>query len=277
MFWYFLPSITFEELVKDDQLSREALERYDLADVLADVRSVPHHASVSNVSAGCGGASGVVIAPVSRHFPAEPASFRRSLTWSQREVGGAWLGYDATSPPTPHHLERFATIPGVTLHDDHGHDWTIPLARSPGPGGQFGALPQTFKVYRGRPSVGTVKADYRSLWDLSGEVWDYFNRSDFKSSPDWAMRTAATILAANYRIGFDELNALEDCGRGVLTQLNAQLILQACIHFDIVDTAKKNASESPSSIPPNGASSPPGSPDETTPTDQHAAPCSPCS
>jgi len=232
-FWYCLRNRQPEDMIRDGHLVRGELRQAGLGEILDDVSDVPDHCIVSGPAVVSGAQStdeafGVVIYPKA---PAgsDPSDWKYNgsqQTWVPWGDGSAvWIGWQTSSPPQPEDLARRKQLPGHPVTDRAGRQWTVPIARS-----QHGrsGLPADFVRTAG--GVETVVSEpYLPLWELSGSVRDWiFDRHVPENQPLWKYDTALQILAANYRIGPQEANLLQqfDC-----SLLNTDTIDTILLHF----------------------------------------------
>ena len=169
-------------------------------------------------------------------------------TWLEPDEAGVQIGYWNDNLPSPSDLVRARRelVRWYGFEDDGGREWTTPVARSPNCENvlpveyQFDALTNS-----PRPQC---KATFNWLWDLSGEVWDYWNAShDKPSDPAWLVDVARQLIGVNYFVGARELNALCEMGCSLVDDVRAAAMSQALIEFDVVlaneDDAKKKPAE----------------------------------
>lgn len=244
-FIYFFP-VAKEMLLDGDHLKHDTLPAA-VRGSFADVKIYPQDFTVCEVRGGNGpgGLSGTIVAMTSQTGTPNVAAVG-SHQWEQCD--GFFIGVVTNQIPTPQDLERSKTIGGHGINDGFGQTWKCPIARSPW--GEFGTLPQVYKFDAAGNPVNRIADTHRWLWDLAGEVFDrYQNDVDMP----WLVKTAATILGVNYRIGPVELTALDNFGRGVLTQEFIHGVCQSLVHFQIVKEVgeaveKKTESEAANTI-----------------------------
>jgi hypothetical protein len=285
IFYYFLPNLTVEQVREGDFLRAGVLEAAGLAEILADVKRVPQHASVSFVRspAGPGGQAGTVITPVSkgRGVPELIGNDPAKQKWVQGSGFGVqgsgkpayWVGSLIGEPPTPLDLERLSIVAGHGVADPGGYEWKAPIARAPRWDQPYGFLPQSFTFGADGEPVSHLDPRWEWLWQLAGEIRDWY--IGLAGPPDDAppaeqathtappftvlVKHAARILGVNYRVGPQELSLLHELGRPVLTQATIHEICKACYGWQIEDEAKKNetpSGTSDSSAPEAPSSSP---------------------
>jgi len=287
--YYFLPRIPKERVAIGDELDRDVLAAAGLADVLADVRRVPVHASVSYVhdSVGPGQQPGTVITPVSKHRGVGPiGNLPDRQTW--RPIGDgkqAWVGALTKEPPTPLDLERWQPIGGLKVLDPASYEWLVPVARAANIGMPYGTLPQSYTFDAAGEPVPSLLPAYAWLWELGGQIRDWYasqhppegegitpeQRAAHRAQPlAWLIKAAARVLGVNYRCGLAELNLLHELGRPVLTQETAHTICQQVVNYELVEQAKKKPPDTGSAPPPSSWPSSPGA--ETRPASPGTAP-----
>jgi hypothetical protein len=284
-FFHFLPHLTAARVrAANDRLDRDVLKARGLDDVLADVEVYGEHAILNDTHRGPGGQPGVVLYPVRAdgelpdHLNYNPdvqtwtpvGGSRESRVKSQEREPERWIGWQTDAPPTPFDLERRRTFAGYTVEDASGRKWSVPIARSPAD--LLGSLPKTFDLDDDGQWRPVLAPDYQPIWDLSGEVWDWWNPPGVacpkcgQFQPDrgrdvpchqcghapmphdaqrdrfsdaWRIDAAVTVLSINYRVGRWEVAALLKAGAPLLDQLTVARILHCLIDGDIVDWAEK--------------------------------------
>lgn len=252
MFNYFLPGVSLAHLAPDGQIDHATLRMLGLAEVLGDVFKVPEHASVIDVKSGPNGRAGCVIAPVRVHHGPPAVAFNPQYqTW--KECGSYWLGWKNGETPTPSFLERWEVIPGQRVLDRKRQEWTIPIARAPSHGYEFGFLPQAYTFDDSGEPKPNLDPDFAWLWELAGQIRDWYRNSrppaeDATPAEKQAyvppkfndlVRFATRILAVNYRLGLAELNVLHQLGVALLTQDTVHAICKTTFGWEIEEEAKK--------------------------------------
>lgn len=246
-FYYFFRGRTADELARGEELNHNLLAEYGLTEVLHDVRKVSAHASVSNVNSNAGpGKSCGVVLTVGCKYSGAPAAIGNHPDlqhWAPiDEERGCWIGVLKNSLPRPEDLERFEVIFGGRVADPQHYEWLIPVARCVPQGMPYGTLPQAYRFNAaGEPQPVLDKA-WEWLWNLSGEVIDWYRKADSGQNPpeSWLIKTAARLLAVNYRLGVHELNLLHDLGRTILHKSTVGKIAQTSYGWEILEEAKKN-------------------------------------
>lgn len=185
------------------------------------------------------GSTGVMFTPNLGGKPADVTAYQPATqTWITH--GKIKIGWETAAPPTAEVLARYPQVIGYQLTAS-GTVWTIPLARSPR---GISNIPQDFVWNESGDPVACRRADFDWLWDLSGEVWDYWHTDKGNElGESWLAKAALRILQVNYFIGPAELNAFRSMGRPVMDQMSVAAISLALIDNDfpkLVDDAKKN-------------------------------------
>jgi hypothetical protein len=136
--------------------------------------------------------------------------------------GRPWLGFETASPPGPGDLLREVHCTEnhpVTLGD--GNSWGIPVVRRY-PSGT--ALPQVIVLGKRGPEA-RIKREYETLYQLAVALADdLYGDGEAKLDAGALLVMASLALAVNYRLGPDEISALE-----LLDTQNAQEIAGAII------------------------------------------------
>lgn len=286
-FFYFLESITVQELAPQGRLDRAVLAKHGLDDVLSDVRDVPDHAIVTPTTNGPSGQPGVLLFPVTAGSVPKIPAMHDGQQWSHSQIGNRkgpapWIGIIRDDPPRPEELLRSPHYPGYTVSDRHGRSWSVPMIR--GLDRPYGSLPCDWDwPDDGECATGSASANfepravlrhrYQQLWDDSAKVWDwcYVDNSPHTVTETWIAGFVARVLSINHRVGPRELNVLRSLDlaafdRDTLAQFaSAAVDVQAVIEFT---TAQKKTPPLPT---PDGATSSPGTPAVTSTGDQPEA------
>lgn len=248
-FYYFFRNRSIDEVARGEDVNHNLLAEYGLAEVLADVRKVPAHASVSGVgsNAGPGKSCGTVLTVGSR-FTGSPSLVGNDPArqhWVEVQPGRLWLGVMKNELPRPEDVMRLNTIGGYTVTDRQYLQWLIPVARAVPENMPYGMLPQSYKFSADGEPQPILDPQFQWLWDLSGEIMDWYRAADVgEPRPHaWLIKTAARLLGVNYRLGMNELNLLHDLGRSILNEITVGKICQACYAYEVLQEAKKNSQE----------------------------------
>lgn len=240
-FYYFLPGVTKAALVGDDgNLRRDILANFGLDEVLRDVSLPIHHAALCELHKVLGPweNTGVMLSIVMKHS-GSPRLVQLDLAqqdWRRRGNSNAWMGIMRGDVPTPLDLERTRVIPGYTIKDHAGWEWRIPVARQPD--SPYGTLPQSYVFDDAGEAVGKLEAEYAWIWDLSGEIHDWYKSEGGTFA--WLAKQTARVLSVNYRIGGPEITWLNELGHEILRQETMHAIAQATYGFQLIEDAKKN-------------------------------------
>jgi hypothetical protein len=241
-FLYFIPN-------RQAGLSAEELRKAGLGHALDG----PVHQQ--HVEAGGPGGSGGVVAADAEHC--EPGRVRyipAEQDWVETAIG--WIGRWKGMAIGPADLMRPKPLDGHFVELADGRKWLCPIARShvleDGGIRWRHTFPQTVSLGEDRKwRPGDVVSRFRRLWDLSLAWWDV--RADAASTTaevgetvrfdfDGLHASAAECLAANYRIGAEEISLL-----GLFDSDSARKILDALIDLPTVvklteEMEKKTAS-----------------------------------
>jgi len=253
-FFYFLPSVHRQDLNRDKVVS------LGLGDVLRDRLTANDLAgigglAVSDVVHGPGGHSGTILYPMSElervddpdRAPLVVGYYPGAQTWEPS--GPYYVGWVTDDLPTPEGLERDLTLRGYDETLGDGRNWLCPMIRMRD---GLNNLPDTWGIKNGK-FCQWVKPDWQWAWDLTGEIWDYFEREadiPHQLAFEWAVK----LLSINYRIGPVEATALKLFGR-----VEFKPVLQAAISGPFVEkvlAAQKKIAEMSAG---SGVSSSPGS------------------
>lgn len=202
---------------------------------------------------------------------AAPVHAAGDVRWTRMAGLAVWLGLLNAAPPGPADLARPEGLPGHRVRLGDGAEWLIPAARLVR-GGTL--LPQALVRAQGAWTRGDVLPAWRDLWDGACRVWDALygglaaadeaEETDEPANPAGPPKPvrltlsdecdlAVRAIAANYRVGPDEVSAL-----GLLTTTTQLAVLKALVDWPaLLDLAKKaRPPGEAASSPGNGASSP---------------------
>lgn len=269
-FYYFLPGVTKAQLQDGDRLKRSVLAAAGIDEVLFDVVKTPQHVSLAETHRCTGPweTTGTMLALVNKHTGVPELvvpDFARQVWKTRDPAGKCWIGALKGDPPLPEELERWDQIQGYKLADPGHYEWRVPVARMPDPSWQFGHLPQSYVFSDSGEPEGRLQPAYQWLWDLSGQIRDWYVAIEEGAIPQdaageaipfrWLVKQAARILGVNYRVGMPELTFLHELGREVLTQTTVGVICQAVFGFEVLDEAKKKQTAEEGAPPPSSSSS----------------------
>jgi len=262
-FLYYIPGETGASMLGGDTLHADRLERYGLAEVLADARRVPDQVTlIDQHRAGPDGGAGVILYPV----PADPAPARapRKLghdrsTQAWTEAGPYWLGNDRERLPTAADLLRRSALPllpagpCLDVPDRLGNRWRVPVARSPGDA--MGHLPRAYTFGAGGQVVQALRADQRRLWELAGEIFDdVYGTGSVERTRQ--VEILSEVLGITYRLGRPEIARLIELGRLEIDDQFLGLAFSVLVDFGLPDRLTCKKKEPAAADPP---------PEETTP------------
>jgi hypothetical protein len=246
-FLYFVPNVARDAMTKD------SLIKAGLGDVLRD-RLSPNdlcgqgRLAISHVTNGPGGHSGVILYPMTSDEmrtdedrpPLVVGYYPDKQTWES--AGRYSVGWMPGEMPTEEGLRRDLIIDGWDNQLADGRRWACPTIRL-----QAGKsnLPDVWGVKNGQ-FVSRVKPDWAWAWDLSGEIWDYFQHEKdipYPTAFEWCVK----LLAMNYRLGPVEVGAL-----GLIGNQDFQNILLAAVNgpfLEMIREAEKKRLEPPAAEP----------------------------
>lgn len=188
---------------------------------------------------GPDGGQGVAWAPSSGDFLLRELE---QATWRKHpEVEGAWIGR-TPARDEPQQLARAQQLPGHPV-ELGGATWTVPVARHPG-----GAplLPRRLERRGGEWVAGEVAAQHRALWEAAVGLWEQLRENEALPYAELA-EAACLALAANYRLGPAEVEALE-----LLTTETAMAVFQALVDWPAIEALAGKAQPAGPSGSPGG-------------------------
>lgn len=203
---YFLPRVTWTR-EQSIAATRAIIRAAGLSDLFSDV---PESKVGFNTLAGRGPGelSGTIIFYVDdREPPHRMGYYPDEQTWHPVGDGSQlWVGIDTDRKPTPAELKRRLVHSGYQLELADGNQYTIPVIRRPD---NSTNLPTDFIFDAAGKLQEPIKDAYRSYWDASAEVCQWFYS---ESPPDFnklrAINLAIDVLRVNYRYSVNEQNAL---------------------------------------------------------------------
>ena len=247
-FLYFVPGRTTENIVDADGLFKFDDVSPKLAAALKDVvrpcaiSAAQGDAVLSNVHMnGPGEQAGVMIAPLNKNTggPSITVNSPGRQDWYEVDGGKYWIGWVKGEVPGPLDLEREKTLFGGKVSDDRGHEWIIPIARSPHTA--FGSLPKSYTYSPGGEPEPHVKSQWAWLWELAGMVNDQWAAESMDQG--WLVQQVPVILGVNYRVTLNELNAFHQAGVGLVSEEFVGSVTLKLIHASIVKTAVEKKTE----------------------------------
>lgn len=261
-FFYFFEQDNIVD--EHNKLNKEVLEELGLFASFGKDRVIGENVIVTRCP-GPNGNLGKVVYPqtLDRAVPRSKYIYNgNQQQWIERD--GFWIGWDPVNPPNAKALQRtHDLLDGFWVEDDRDRKWLVPVIRSSV--GQD-ALPFDYGFDRGGNLVRHVKPQYKKLWDLAGEVFDYLRSTSVKPEdeadaetikreleakyPDeWVVKTAVTFMGINYRFGIHEAQAMLESWESLLDTRWVTLVLQAACDFPnwVIFTEKKTPNLSPES------------------------------
>lgn len=219
-------------------ITREWLRKSPIAEQMRDIweRSegwrLQQHVECNS---GPNGHSGIILVAGN---PDEqlPGYYSAHQTWV--DIGTHWLGIDSRFPPSAVSLERRKVVPGVEKELAQGGVFMLPTIRRPAAGQAIpnvACLPVVQTSGR-RGEAYKMPERYAAIWELTGKLfnWQYLDvpLAESKAESLSALYDAAAVcLGVNYRVGPDELDALE-----CLEDDDVAEIVRAAIGADEVDS-----------------------------------------
>jgi len=220
-FLYFIPAgreSTFAETLKTWGLAHAAEKSTSVAPLMA---------------AGPSGAGGVIAADpaavpqITYNVDAQTwAPTDNPLPKDEEEKFRPWIGVSNDNPPTPLELLRADALDGHVVKLADGNDWLIPIVRGwtevpeIGPINQC-ALPHSIRRSGGHWQRDGIQAKYVPLWAGTLKWWEFYTAriesveldpgSAVKRVPfdfECSLELASDALAANYRVGVDEIGLM---------------------------------------------------------------------
>lgn len=200
---------------------------------------------------GPDGGRGVLLADLTRVKTITYSPQRQEWLKIPGNPAGAWVGRERDEPVRPDDLVRLSTLAGhwVRLADEQ--DWLAPIARGlaerdDAPESHY--LPRRLTLNaEGQWSTGELLDRYAPLWAIAVSFWDTImaagkepegapvsgHESEAPLPPfDFARRAtaAATVLAANYRLGAAEISLL-----GLFSADLAERVLLAAVDWPTLE------------------------------------------
>lgn len=229
-FHYFTPGVSVKDLAPGHQFRTATLKQLRLEHLTGLLGATT---AIQDVTIE--GKSGAMFTPAIFGQPSDVVVYQpSSQTWLDQ--GSVWIGWETASPPGPAELAKPNRLPGYSVPDEVGQEWTIPIARSPN-GRETVPSDFRFDPVTGEPKQVRKRA-YDWLWGLSGEIWDFYNTDKQPEDPFWLARCALQILQVNYWVGMYEINALSEMGRAVLDNTRAGTITVCLIDLEVVQQLK---------------------------------------
>jgi len=193
------------------------------------------------LSGGPNGRGGIVLADAEHCDPARVRYVAEDQEWI--ESGTNWIGRWKDDKIGPDDLARVKTVPGHYVELADGNPWLCPAARLHAI--EAGAVRWRHVLPRGvvrgpdkKWQAGAVVPRYRRLWEIGLAWWDVRMAAlppDAKVGDtitfdfDGSNESAVECLAANYRIGPEEVSLL-----GIFDSDSARSILDALIDLPTV-------------------------------------------
>lgn len=235
-FHYFIPGASCASWCLAGLLPAEKLKAHHLEHLTH--LSKPGQAAICDTQIE--GVGGLMFTPnVEGRFADQIAYSAATQTWLKAS-DKVWIGWENGNLPEPQLLQRKEFIQqGYVVRDSAERGWTIPVARSPRVGGTSLPCDVSWNIETGEPSL-VRKAKYDHLWQLAGELHDYFANQAAARDDLWLERKALVCLQANYAISPLELEAFRAAGSPVLDQERAMFIAMALFDMQIVNEVEES-------------------------------------
>lgn len=177
-----------------------------------------------HVSAGPDGGEGQILSLADQKNAARVGYYPSEQEWHKTPAADWWIGWSLAERPRPQDLQRPDSLPGHNVRLEDGQEWTVPVVRFIN--GVI-ALPQRL-VLDDQGNVARAPLDrYANLTRIALEIWEKVAAAAEGLGVlrvEWEYAVAA--LAANYRLGGEEISAL-----GLLTDANVAAVLLALIDW----------------------------------------------
>ena len=215
-----------------EQIPDKTLEEAGLAALIGTVNTQRHNASGPN-GADCMLITAGTDAALCRYKPDEQ-------TWQKSLSGKYYVGFYNDSKPAPADLIREEQVSGHKVNLD-GCEWIIPLARVFPEGTR---LPQTLLMGPEGTVIEKIIPKYAEFAKKTEILWGDMQillgladgQPKLSDAESWLM--AAEAFKLNYRVGPDEINALE-----LITTQNIFAIFGAVIDLPTIEEVTKELHE----------------------------------
>lgn len=251
---YFLPGASKEQLVGDNlyenKLNRALLTERGLAGVFADVTD--RECVAFEIHGGHDGKAGCFLyyKTVAGRDPLPAQYVPAQQTWTKAS-DKLYIGLSKDSPPTAEDLRRRKQFHGYAI-EMGGQQWSIPIIRRHDDSTN---LPRDCYLC-GAELVEPVKESYRSYWDETKEVSDWF------FADNWAQYTkyrglvlSVKALGLNYRYEMLEHSALR-----IIDSDSLLMVLMATVDVPGARDLEQGQKKTPS--PSDEANTTPGPPED---------------
>jgi hypothetical protein len=161
--------------------------------------------------------------------------------WHEFDAGNGetgFIGWPEGEPIGPENFERRTITDGLTVPDDLGNNWAVPVARSRT--SEFGKLPTRWKMTKGGLETVIAK-DSESIWQFGGDVLAYLRAVNAwqldgitpaqEWADPWAFHATLRILGVNYHVGESEMILLEALDVGIASVDFVAAVLQSFTDF----------------------------------------------
>lgn len=236
---YFLADVQREQVLKGDSIDRALLCARGLGLVFDDVE--PRQIAAANLTGnGPGDKPGCVIAYQTADgvIPDRMGYFPDEISWEEINPK-VYIGIRKNSPPTESDLRRSRTFQGYDVTMASGEKYIVPVIRRPD---NTTDLPRSLRLDKAGCVVETIREQYRSYWDASASVIQWFTAENGFNEFDkaGALRLAVSALSLNYRFGMDEQNAI-----GLLDSESYLSVLSCSIDLPAILRAQEAKKKNP--------------------------------
>jgi hypothetical protein len=242
-FLYFLPGAKAAELSEGSEINSDFLKKWKLDQVLSDCTRTPDHV-VTREAKGPDGSDGIILTVHDANATQGAWGYQPSRQqWRKAEdESGRWIGWLESSPISPEAIKkRSALVAKWVISDARGNEWDVVTARSSDSGA--GMLPCDYAWKDGK-MVSIVNPIYRTLFDLSGEVYDHYATivadedaafRDGLRSEEFLALAAVSVIGVNYRVGIAETTVLQELGYSLISTENIGVILSCFIDRPLLE------------------------------------------
>ena len=211
-----------------EQVPGAQLEEVGLADIIGPVNAQRHNA---------GGPNGTDCMLIVAGTDATLCGYKPDeQTWTRSISGEYYIGFYNDNRPAPADLAREEQVTGYKVKID-GCEWVIPLARVFPEGTR---LPQTLLMGPEGTVIQKIIPKYAEFAKKAEILWEDMQillglaegKPKLSGAESWLM--AAEAFKLNYRVGTDEINALE-----LITTQNIFAIFGAVIDLPTIEKVTK--------------------------------------
>lgn len=215
-----------------DQVTPELLKGLGLADRFHDCFGRLWHERIVRSHITANGPDGYDGAFVYANH-ADPMPSWKPAAWksAQSDNGKWWLCWHESGEPE--HIQRLKTVEGADVELLDGHVWKVPTIRR---ALAIPNVPCSYVRVNGQ-FERRVLPDYRTMWEESGQ-WAIACFAEGMSE-DKLASIALRCIAINYRIGDEELRALDPLFGGEEAKNILRVAIDAAFFEDALEDQKK--------------------------------------